>query len=691
MWIFFNTYSFSGQLIQSKNLLNNGPRGIISYTFDHAYDHDWRPIGTQLTYGGTTQQLNMKQYNEVGQLQNSFLHGSEAQHLHARNYTYNIRGWLTGINSLETSSTGAFAQKIYYNEVPSYMAGKATARYNGNIQAFEWRNQGITPSGFVSGYVFSYDKLNRLTKALFMKRNLGNGSVIWDQSVAASKYNYGLVTSVGTVRGINYDKNGNIKTLSRLARRSSDTDIVVFDSLTYTYDGNRLKNVSDAISGQNDLRDFPGGGFQGAENFFYDANGNMNSDNVRGIQLTYNHMNMPTTILSNEGHIENTYSWDGSKRRRRVLDQIEQQLSDERYFGDLVTENDLPSLILHADGYVDVSGMQPLFTYHLKDHLGNVRIVLQAGGSSGTLKQSNDYYPFGMAFTKNAVDSEEESFARENKYKYNGKEEQPMPGKWLDYGARFYDSQLGRWHSIDPLAEAFISFTPYHYVRNNPVKLYDINGMADNDWFERQREIDANYNAQNDAMFNSIMTGPALGKTQTVKNTDEKKKKNEGDGEKNKTQTGRKLYDEKGTPLPDETIKGLIWGWSIDFTLAIPGGWSFELGEIFDSNTGQTYQFVTSGPAFGFELSTSVNVIFIEPLRGFKITDIEGVSWGVNGGGIFYLSGSYGGNITPALFPKGVEFETYKLYKFGIGPGLGSSNTPASHTKFKNWIPKKLH
>ena len=82
----------------------------------------------------------------------------------------------------------------------------------------------------------------------------------------------------------------------------------------------------------------------------------MNSDNVRGIQLTYNHMNMPTTILSNEGHIENTYSWDGSKRRRRVLDQYQQLQSDERYFGDLVTENGLPSLILHADGYVDVSG-----------------------------------------------------------------------------------------------------------------------------------------------------------------------------------------------------------------------------------------------------------------------------------------------------------------------------------------------
>jgi len=206
--------------------------------------------------------------------------------------------------------------------------------------------------------------------------------------------------------------------------------------------------------------------------------------------------------------------------------------------------------ILHTDGYVDVSDLQPVFIYHLKDHLGNVRIVLQPGGYSGVaVVQSNDYFPFGMAYIKTSnrwgpyyddkpyeilATAESPTFTKDNRYFYNGKEEQPMPGKWLDYGARFYDAQLGRWHSIDPLAEAFISFTPYHYVRNNPVKLYDINGMGDNDWFDKQQEIDANYNAQNDAMFNSIVTGPALGKTQTVKNTDEKKKKNKGENDKKK-------------------------------------------------------------------------------------------------------------------------------------------------------------
>ncbi|MDL2320539.1 RHS repeat-associated core domain-containing protein [Alistipes sp. OttesenSCG-928-B03] len=70
------------------------------------------------------------------------------------------------------------------------------------------------------------------------------------------------------------------------------------------------------------------------------------------------------------------------------------------------------------------------------------------------------------------------SLASDNRYLYNGKETQESFGvNYLDYGARMYDSRIGRWHSIDPLAERYLAYSPYAYCGNNPVILADSDGM----------------------------------------------------------------------------------------------------------------------------------------------------------------------------------------------------------------------
>ena len=397
---------------------------VYTYTYDHAD----RISKVQRSLGGTSITLYDATYDNFGRLLTKQYHGTSINKL---TYAYNLRSWLTGISGT------CFTQNVYYN------TGVGTAKYNGNISSMTWKSGNEST---VRGYKFTYDGLDRMLNATY-----GETAGI---STNANRFSENVT---------GYDKNGNIKGLQRYGQLSSAAYGMI-DNLTLTLNGNQLNRVDDAVtaSAYNGGFEFKNGA-NAADEYSYDANGNLTKDLNKGISgITYNFLNLPNVVTFSDGStITYTYGADGTKLR--TVHKIGSTTTTTDYCGNVVYENGVQKLLLTEEGYVTLSDSK--YHYYLKDHQGNNRVVIS---QSGTVEETNHYYPFGGAFA---------STSNVQPYKYNGKELDSKKGlNWYDYGARHYDAALGRFTTNDRFAEKYYSMSPYQYGANNPVNNIDVNG-----------------------------------------------------------------------------------------------------------------------------------------------------------------------------------------------------------------------
>ena len=160
--------------------------------------------------------------------------------------------------------------------------------------------------------------------------------------------------------------------------------------------------------------------------------------NITSIQ--YNCLNLPSKVTFKDGStIAYLYAADGTKLR--TVHKIGSTTTTTDYCGNVVYENGSQKYLLTEEGYVTLADSK--YHYYLKDYQGNNRVVIS---STGTVEETNHYYPFGGVFaaTNNV-----------QPYKYNGKEFDSKNGlNWYDYGARHYDAALGRFVTVDPAGAA---------------------------------------------------------------------------------------------------------------------------------------------------------------------------------------------------------------------------------------------
>ena len=259
-----------------------------------------------------------------------------------------------------------------------------------------------------------------------------------------------------------YQKNGNFNTLNR----NNNTGQKTQQLYSYQTNTNKLTQASFQFAG----------GTPQLYNYSYDGTGNLLTDpknNVSNIAYSF-FDEMPTTISKTNGGQYNYRYFSGTRSVKDLSD------SDKEYFIDQIVLDQTGTVKSYqtAAGYAIIVSGKIRYYYQIKDWLGSTHITLDAGG---VIQNAIDYYPYGKKMpTRSYFGTGSEGY----RYQYTGHELDGETG-YQYHGARYYEEDLARYMSVDPLAMEYQAWSSYAYVLANPIRLTDPTGKGVNDWVAR--------------------------------------------------------------------------------------------------------------------------------------------------------------------------------------------------------------
>ncbi|MFL5789729.1 MAG: DUF6443 domain-containing protein, partial [Flavisolibacter sp.] len=401
-----NLFDFTGKVL-SNYVSHQNPLANTNVTVNSTmlYDANGRllKIWKTLNNDNTKKALiTNNQYDALGQLMHKELgnqRNSDGTYnslpVEKLDYTYNIRGWLRGINSgfaHPELNGGSLQQDRYFGMELDYDWGFSQNQLNGNVGGIRWKSKG---DGEQRAYGFAYDNVNRLLKADFTQNDGGWGITAgMDFTVGGS---HDINNDLLKDYKIKYDANGNITEMWQKGWSLTTSDWI--DQLQYNYqtNSNKLQNVIDSKndvntklgdfrSSQTYMTSLGNNKTASANDYNYDVNGNQTQDLNKDIStggITYNHLNLPYIITTTKGTIQYVYDATGNKLKKIVKDNSVNpvKVTTTLYlFG--VYENNILQYLPQEEGRIrptlDVNNSITgyVYDYFIKDHLGNVRMTL---------------------------------------------------------------------------------------------------------------------------------------------------------------------------------------------------------------------------------------------------------------------------------------------------------------------------